>query len=313
MAVYSQADLASGADLTLIASGSITQDANITAHNVTASAGSNITMGLTAATTTPTGGSVFYEAGGNIAVATISAASGVVTLKVATTGGISDSNNDAQVNITANALNIIGHGVVNTSAKPDDQTIAALRSQAIETKVDRAYVASYSAAAKLDYQIGQNVTGVLRENNGWAVQFVNNGFFVPVKAFVPSATSAGTSVKSVDSWQYTRDLNFQLLEYLAAKSDVVRTSTSVGKSVSDLVLFKQTARPADVELKRTYPVLDSGMNVDVRTSDQFNIDVLGIDSSGIIPTFGTAAFDQMVVKGGYEPLQFEYWIENMMF
>ena len=120
-------------------------------------------------------------------------------------------------------------------------------------------------------------------------------------------------MKSVDSWQYTRDLNFQLLEYLAAKSDVVRTSTSVGKSVSDLVLFKQTARPADVELKRTYPVLDSGMNVDVRTSDQFNIDVLGIDSSGIIPTFGTAAFDQMVVKGGYEPLQFEYWIENMMF
>ena len=299
-------------------SSNINQNSNFTAHDITAAAGSNIIMAATALTTTSTGGSVLYDAGKNITAATITAASGVVTLKVGASGEISDSNNDAQVNITANALNIIGHGVVNTSAKPDDQTIAAMRSQAIETKVDRAFVASYSdAAAKLDYQIGQSVTGVLRENNGWAVQFVNDGFFVPVKSLVPStsATSAGASAKNVDTWQYTRELNFQLLEYLAAKSDVVRTSShAVSKSVSsDLALFKQTGRVAGVELKTTYPVIDTGVSVDLRNQDEFNIDVLGINSDGIIPTFGTAAFDQMVVKGGYEPLQFEYWIENMMF
>jgi len=301
----------------------INQNATINAHDVIVAADSTILMAATASTTTTTGGSVLYDAGKNIAVASISAASGVVTLKVGVAGEITDSGNDAQVNITANALNVIGHGVVNTSAKPDETTLAAMRSQAIETKVDRVFVASYSnTAAKLDYQIGQNVTGVLRENNGWSLQFVNDGFFVPTKTLVASSSSPSSviSATNVDSWQYTRDLNFQLLEYLAAKSEVVRTQSQTvsvptsGKIVpTDLVLFKQTARIADVELKRTSPSIETGVRVDLFGHNELNADVLGIDGSGIIPTFGTAAYDQILTKGTHEPLMFEYWIENMMF
>ena len=143
----------------------------------------SITMATTASTTTATAGSVLYNAGRNISAATITAAHGVVTLKVGSDGKITDSSSDANINITATALNIIGHGVVNTTAIPDEQTIAAMRSQAIETKVDRIFISNYSAtASKMDYLIGPNVTGILRETNGWSLQFVNEGFFVPTKS-----------------------------------------------------------------------------------------------------------------------------------
>ncbi|MFA7060081.1 MAG: hypothetical protein WC156_04610, partial [Pedobacter sp.] len=304
------------------ASSNINQNTAFTAHDVTIEAGNNIKMSATATTATATGGSVFYGAGTNIEAATIIATNGVVTLKVGATGEIIDTGNDAAINITATALNIIGHGIINTSAKPDDQVIAEMRTQAIETKVDRVFVASYSAtAAKMDYQIGQNVTGILRENDGWSLQLVNEGFIVPTKTAIPSvaqssAVTPTAATKNVENWQYTKDLDFQLLEYLSAKSDTVRSQSQVTPSSTlrivpvDLSLFKQTASNADTS-KSTYSVIDT--SVSQYNSAELNSDVLGIDGSGIIPTFGTAAFDQMIVKNTHEPLMFEYWIEDMMF
>jgi hypothetical protein len=302
---------------------SIRQESVFTAHDVIAQAYSDITMATTASTTAATAGSVLYDAGKNIDVATITASSGVVTLKVGVAGEITDTGSDTEINITANALNIIGHGVVNTSAKPNEATLAAMRSQAIETEVDRAFVASYSNAdAKMDYQVGQNVTGVLRENNGWSVQFVNNAFFVPVKSFVSSdaaslsVQNSGAATKSVATWQYTRDLNFQLLEYLAAKSETVRSqyaTTAIGSIVpADLALYKQSARFADVVLTRSYPVTVASA-VELFNRAGLDSDMLEIDSSSIIPTFGTAVFDKMVANDVHESPQFEYWIENLMF
>ena len=119
----------------------------------------------------------------------------------------------------------------------------------------------------------------------------------------------------MENWQYTRDLNFQLLEYLSAKSDIVRNQSQAPSSTVrivpvDLSLFKQTARIADSS-KSTYSVIDTSAGQ--YNSAELNSDVLGIDGSGIIPTFGSAAFDQMIVKNTHEPLMFEYWIEDMMF
>ncbi|MBV5341891.1 MAG: S-layer family protein, partial [Deltaproteobacteria bacterium] len=299
----------------------INQNATITAHDITAEAVNNINMSTTATTTTASGGSVYYGAGTNISAATITAASGVITLNVGTTGQITDAGNDATINITANALNIIGHGVANTSAKPDDQTIVAMRSQAIETKVDRVFVASYSAAAaKLDYQIGQNISGILRENDGWSLQLVNQGFMVSTKTFsssiaAPSFVLTTATAKSVDTWQYTRDLDFQLLEHLSAKSEAVRSQPqSLTRIVPvDLSLFKQTGRVAGIESHTTYLGIAANASADLYNNTTLNGDVLAIGGSGIIPTFGTAAYDQMVVKSTHEPLMFEYWIEEMMF
>ena len=304
----------------------LVQNGSITGHDVLATAVGNVLMSSSAVTTSSRFGSVYYGAGNNIAAGTITADKGVVTLKAGASGEITDSSNGTLSghNVTASALNMIGQGAMNRSAKPGDQTVATLSKGALKTDVDTLYTGSYSTASKSDYRIGSVVTGILRSDSGWSVQVVNDGFVIPnsqfVNSFAAQSSLAGGST-TVSNWQYVRDFNYQLLENVAVQSEVVRTQQSAPAPAK---LVARQAGTTPIVHKQTSLVVSSSkvtasvVNSAVRSGDEagrieLGADLLQLDGARLIPTFGTATYDQMVVNGTQNPLQFEYWIENMMF
>ena len=301
-----------GGVLFLNAPAAIRQASAVSAQAVMISAGGDIIMNAGATTTTVAGGEVLYDAGAGIAVATINATGGKVTLKAAPTGAITDSDGDNKVNVTAQALNLIGYGVRNKLATIDDRALAQMKQEAIETKAEKISVATYSnAPAIMDVQTGENANGILRENGDWSLQFVNEGFFQPSASYIALTSIAKPAgISNVASWEYNRVLDYQLLNHLAAKSELVRSLTPASVSVQQLNLNHLYNNNAVGAWSET-PGPDGGALLEAG-GDPFKLDPLALQDSDMIPAFGAAAWEKSIIHDAAGTLPFEYWIEDMV-
>jgi len=295
----------------LDASSDITQNSSINGHAVTLRAQGDIAM-TASTTTTSVNGSVLYDAGGNLSVSTIHAAGGNVTLKAGDNGEITDTFGDNARNVTASGLNMIGHGAISSAVAADAATMTSLRQKAIETKADRIFVASASRTqGMMDVQIGQEAIGILRDNKGWSVQFVNEGLFVPSMNYI---ALDGISIPAYDNtargWKFVRDIDYQLLNHLAEMSDTLHNPFEpLQANIQSMALGASQGMGSYT----SSPVSRLSSAQEAESADPFMLDPLSIDEYSMMPSFGISQWDNGPnQKAEGEPL-FEYWIEDIVF
>ncbi|MCJ8345782.1 hypothetical protein MJH12_09595, partial [bacterium] len=200
----------------------ITQSGNVSSvsGSVHLKSSSSITM-ATNAQTTVNNKTISYEANGNIGLATLNAGTGHVDLKTSHIGEILDVHNDGNTNVTASTMNMIGHGAFGRGVNSSDASIAELKSKAIETNVSRVFLANSSTEdASVDVLIGKDTLATLIEKDAYSLQFVNKGLFLNSGTQLQSANTVDTSSNdAVSEYKFTKQLDYQLLNYLAKKSD----------------------------------------------------------------------------------------------
>ncbi|MCJ8347162.1 hypothetical protein MJH12_16600, partial [bacterium] len=206
----------------LVKATQITQSGNISSvsGSVHLKSSSSITM-ATNAQTTVNDKTISYEANGNIGLATLNAGSGHVDLRTSHIGEILDVHNDGNTNVTASTMNMIGHGAFGRGAETSDASIAALKNKAIETNVNKVYMAnSNTEDANVDVLIGKDTLATLIEKDAYSLQFVNKGLFLNSDTQIASNNMIEIGASdSVSEYKFTKQIDYQLLDYLAKKSD----------------------------------------------------------------------------------------------
>ncbi|MCK9275891.1 MAG: hypothetical protein M0P57_12465, partial [Syntrophales bacterium] len=292
--------------------GDALQNDLLSALTVSVKAGNDIVMTSTAATMSQNG-AVMYEAGNDLIVAIIDATGGGVTLKAGMSGEILDATEDSSVNVSADVLNFIGRGIQNRVAEADGLIMAQMKEKAIETNAADIYVASNDIKpTKLDIQIGEKATAILRDAEGWSIQFVNEGIFIPSFTYnTLNGITAPSSIYGLTDWAYAREINYQLLDHLAADTEMVRRLTP--SEVQEMILFADAGQLYGRESYsesgvQFLSVLAETDDEEEKDDDPFKLDVLAVGDPSMIPNFEVAAWDADVCGN-----DFEYWIEDVVF
>jgi hypothetical protein len=154
---------------------------------------------------------------------------------------------------------------------------------------------------------------MLQETGNWAVQFVSQGFFIPSLTYQQINNIAKpVIVHSLDAWEFKREINYQLLNHLASKSDVLRgtikPSSVKAESLRLESLYGDLSDAAGarlISMPLETAIADSSRSVMV---DSFKLDLLSLNDPGAMPEFGRTSWDRDVADD-----TFEYWIEDIVF
>jgi hypothetical protein len=284
----------------LDASGNITQNSSINADTVVVAAMGNIAMSATA--TTGADNAVLYSAEENLSVGTITG--GNVTLKTGQ-GEITDSLKDNDVNVTADVVNIIGHGPISRVVTADELTMTTFKQNAIETKADRIFVAGNATTAGImDVQTGQEATGILRDSKGWSVQFVNKGLFTPVMTYeAPNGIIPPVYGNPAQGWIFTKEVDYQFLNRLSGSSDTLRNTILTGQNVQN-----QGLQNVYTGINNYIPLNEGSYD----TLNPFTVDPLSVNDYTMMPSFRTLNWDKIAQHNAEYELPFEYWIEDIV-
>ncbi|MCJ8346765.1 hypothetical protein MJH12_14585, partial [bacterium] len=270
------------------------------------------------------GKSISYIADGNIELSQLDTQSGHVDLKTNTASEILDVNNNHETNVTANSLNMMGHGAFGRGINIDDAGFTELKKKAIETNVSKVFIAnSNTEDAIAEVLIGKETALTMIETNDYSLQLVNKGLFLNSKTILASDYSVETSgFDAVEEFKFTKQVDYQLLDFLAKNSDDLVNQVQALKLKAQSpstpveatgylssIAFRNTNSLQESEFDQSLNSMDQVLNLD---SEIIEVDFLSLEDNNIIPGFGLNYIDDSILEDEEdESFMFEYWIEDI--
>jgi len=260
-------------------------------------------------------GSFVVEDIDSLEIGTINAANAEVTIIVAGSGNFSDADYDHSLNITANHLRLVGHGI----SSEDDFILE----QAIETKAKTVSLGSYvTKDGKFELIVQNVVYGKLIENKDTWTQFVNLGVFVPITTDISPYSDTAYDVGDVNL-VYT---DYELLRYLMQRTYYMVTKQSLASTLDGSLSFSLPMIESNDILRISSSLYDtfislgadeliSGYTENEEDEEETFINTYVSEKSlnplASMPEFGGLTFDQSIIQENNTMVPFEYWIENI--